>query len=188
MKYRTYEIISFLFIIFILLFLAFGCKTTKYIDREVVKIDSAVVEQNEGLQRALKETIEIYEREREQWEKTGILFDTVYRDTGSLKIIPKVVFDNGKIKSVEGRLLSVNQAFFEKSSGLLNAHSTIDSMAVELERKDIALSKKQETLIKEVKRTVWPFWLFAACFIGGLICEYRFKIIKSILSFIKLRS
>lgn len=181
MKYRTYEIIAFLFIIF----LAFGCKTTKYIDREVAKIDSTVIEQNEGLQRALKETIENYEREREQWEKTGILFDTVYRDTGSLKIIPKVVFDNGKIKSVEGRLLAVNQAFFEKSSELLSAHSTIDSMAVELERKDIALSKKQETVIKEVKRTVWPFWLFAIFFFAGLICEYRFKIIKSILSFIK---
>lgn len=164
----------------IILLCFFSCKTVKYVDRVKVVTDSTVIEQNEGLQIALKETIENYEREREQWEKTGILFDTVYRDTGSLKIIPKVVFDNGKIKSVEGRLLAVNQQFFEKSSELLSAYSVIDSMTVELERKDIALSKKQEVVTKEVKRTVWPVWLFVVCFISGLIVEYRFKFISSI--------
>jgi hypothetical protein len=83
-----------------------SCKVTKYIDREVVKIDSSVIEQNEGLQKTLKETIERYESERESWEKTGILFDTIRQN--DTVIVNKVIFDNGKIKSAEGRIRSIS--------------------------------------------------------------------------------
>ena len=55
-------------------FLLFACGPTKYIDRETVRVDSSMYEQNEGLQHALLETITNYENEREEWARTGVLF------------------------------------------------------------------------------------------------------------------
>lgn len=114
---------------------------TKYIDREVVRVDSSVIEQNEGLQKALRETIENYEKERESWEKTGIVFDTLrLNDT---IVVNRVVFDNGKIKTVEGRIKAINTELHEKSSELINAYSLIDSLSFENEKKRYSSVKLQ---------------------------------------------
>lgn len=168
-------------VIFAILLLSFfSCKTTKYIDRVKVVTDSTVIQQNEGLKKVLTETIEQYEKDKENWEKTGILFDTIrLSDTVTVN---KVVFDNGKIKSAEGRIKAVNVELWEKSTELLDAHSTIDSLSIELERKEIQLSKKQETVIKEVTRKIYPWWLFLLACILGMILEYRFRIISFIKS------
>lgn len=176
-----------LFAVLALATCAGGCRTIKYVEREKVKIDSSVIQQNEGLQQVLKETIEQYEKILETASKTGVVFDTVYRDTGSLKVVNKVTFDNGKIKTAEGRILAVSQDLTDKTSELYDAHSTIDSMAVELERKDAQLSKQVTTVTKEVKRTVWPWWLFIVCLVAGLIVEYRFSPLGRALPFLKFR-
>lgn len=171
-----------LFFIALATLVAFSsCRTIKYVEKERVKIDSSVIQQNEGLQQVLKETIEQYEKILETASKTGVIFDTVYRDTGSLKVVNKVTFDNGKIKTAEGRILAVSQDLTDKTSELYDAHSTIDSMAIELERRDAQLSKQVTTVTKEVKRTVWPWWLFIVCLVAGLILEYRFKLIQKIM-------
>ncbi len=167
-------------IIFSLFFLS--CKTVKEVVKTKTVYDSTAIEQNEALQHTLQETIVNYEKEREQWLKTGILFDTVYRDTGSLKVIPKIIFDNGKIKSVEGRLLAINQNLHESNSEIINSKEKIDSLNVIIKNKDLQLSKKQETESVYKKRTSTPYWLFAICFAVGIIFEWRFKILKRILS------
>lgn len=158
-----------------------GCRTIKYVDRVKTITDSSVVEQNEGLQRTLAETIERYEAERESWNKTGILFDTVYRDTGSVMRV--TFFDNGKIKSAEGRIKSISLDLMDKQSELLDAHSTIDSLSIELERQEARLSKT-ETVTKIEKRKIFPWYLFLL-FPAGLFVEYRFKLIQRLLKLIK---
>lgn len=171
-----------LFFITLATVLAFtSCRTVKQVERVRTVLDSSVIEQNEGLQQVLKETIEQYEKILETASKTGVIFDTVYRDTGSLKVVNKVTFDNGKIKTAEGRILAVSQDLTDKTSELYDAHSTIDSLAIELERRDAQLSKQVTTVTKEVKRTVWPCWLFIVCLAAGLVLEYRFKLIQKIM-------
>lgn len=166
-------------------FLFTSCKVTKYVDREVVKVDSSVIEQNEGLQRALQETIESYEKQRESWEKTGIVFDTLRQN--DTVVINKVVFDNGKIKSAEGRIRAINTELFEKSSELLDAYSLIDSLSFENERKEAQLSKVTEKEVIKIKRVpAHHYWLYLLAFLLGLAAEYRFKILKRILS-LKIR-
>lgn len=150
----------------ILLVLAASCKVTKYIDREKIVVDSSVIEQNKTLQRTLKETIEKYEKERETWESTGVVFETDC-DT-SLRTITKIVYDNGKLQSIEGRVKSLNIDLVERTTELYDAHRQIDSMAFELERKEIALSKKQETIIKTVEKTSRPGWIWWLLLIGAV--------------------
>jgi hypothetical protein len=162
---------------FLLLFAS--CKTIKYVDRVRTVTDSTVIEQNEGLQRTLAETIERYESQIESINKTGIIFDTVYRDTGSITRV--TFFDNGKIKSAEGRIKSISVDLKDRETALLDAHSTIDSLAIEIERKDAQLSKQVTTVTKEVKRTVYPWWIFIICLIAGLLIEWKYKILKRIL-------
>lgn len=173
------------FIFAILLLSFFSCKTTKYIDRVKVVTDSTVIQQNEGLKKVLAETIERYEKDKENWEKTGIVFDTIrLSDTVTIN---KVVFDNGKIKSAEGRIKAVNVELWEKSTELLDAHSTIDRLSIELERKEIQLSKKQETVIKEVTRKSFIWWPAIIFLIAGIFLQYKFKLWERVRSIAGLR-
>lgn len=165
-------------------FIFCSCTTTKYIDREVIKTDSSVIEQNEGLQRTLQETIQNYESRIESINKTGIVFDTLYRDTGSAVISKVTFFDNGKIKSAEGRIKSISLDLQDKESELLDANTTIDSMGMELERKEAELSKKVTTVTKEVKRKFFPWYIFLLL-PAGLFIEYRFKLIQRLIKLVK---
>lgn len=149
--------------------LLFGCKTTRYIDREKIVIDSSLVQQNEGLQQTLIETIERYEKEREAWLTTGVLFDTVYKDTG--RVVNKVTFDNGRIKTIEGRIFAVNQDLHEKTAELLDAHATIDDLSMKLERTEAELSKKVTTVTRDVEKTYLPWWLYIILFVAGWIAR-----------------
>lgn len=151
-----------------------SCKTVKYIDRVKTVVDSSVIEQNLGLQRALQETIETYEKEKEQWNSTGVVFDTkcdtVYKT--------RIEFDNGKLKNIEGNVKSLNQSLFEKQSELYDAYRLIDSLSFEAEKKDTRVVKETVTITKNVKTKVmvwWP-WLVVGL-IAGLILESRFKIL-----------
>lgn len=159
-----------------------SCKTTKYIDRETVKIDSSVIQQYEGLQRTYEETVKHYEAERESWLKTGILFDTIWRN--DTVIVNKVTFDNGRIKTIEGRIIAVNQSLHEKSAELLDAHNTIDSLSYENERKEIELSKKQTAVTKYIKRSV-PWWAYLLCVIAGMVIQWKLTPLNRIEKFIK---
>lgn len=80
--------------VFFLILLLASCTTTKYIDREKVVVDSSVVEQNEALQRTLHETIERHEKEKEQWENTGITFYENYEGGRPTK---SMVLDSNKV-------------------------------------------------------------------------------------------
>lgn len=148
----------------ILLLFLFSCKTVKEVTKEVVKYDSAAIKENKALRMFLSEEIERFEKDREAWENTGVVFDT---DTIT-NTVTKIIFDNGKIKSIEGRVKSLNQSLYEKSSELLDAHSTIDSMGVELEKKEVELSKKQSVVVKEKKVTVTPWWIWLLLAIGWI--------------------
>lgn len=172
----------------------FSCKTTKEVAKTENIYDSVARKENKALRRFLSEEIERFEKEREQWESTGVVFDNPCPDSASITshgnaIIPtKIIFDNGKIKSIEGRVKSLNQSLYEKSSELLDAHRTIDSLQYELEKEQTSVKKEVKTIHKHTKTKVtgWPVWLFAICFVGGCLIEYKYKIVKRILSF-KLR-
>lgn len=145
-----------------------ACKTTRYIDRETIKVDSSVIEENNILKMQIRATVEGYEKRIEQIGKTGIVFDTVYRDTG--RVINKVTFDNGKIKTVEGRILSISQDLNEKKIDLMEAYSLIDSLSLENEKKTAELSKEVKTVTKEIVKRGLPFWfwiLLALGLVGG---------------------
>jgi len=158
-------------------FLLFACGPTKYIDRETVRVDSSMYEQNEGLQHALLETITNYENEREEWTRTGILFDTVYKDTG--RVVNRVTFDNGKIKTIEGRIIAINTDLHEKTAELLDAHSTIDDLSVKLETAETKLAKKQDVLIKEVRKSFLPWWVWLLVLVGFAVRHFwpRIKVL-----------
>jgi len=156
--------------------LLLSCGTTKYVDRETIRVDSSWIEQNEGLQRTLQQTIENYEKEREEWTRTGVLFDTVYRDTG--RVVNRVTFDNGKIKTIEGRIIAINTDLHEKTVELLDAHSTIDDLSMKLETAETRLAKKQDTVIKEVRKSFIPWWIWLVMIAGFLVRHYWQKIIK----------
>ncbi len=176
-KKIPYIIQATVFIVSICLLL-FSCGTTKYVDRETIRVDSSWVEQNKGMQATLEETIINYEKQREKWEKTGILFDTVYKDTG--RIVNRVTFDNGKIKTIEGRIIAINTGLHEKTAELLDAHSTIDDLSTKLEISETKLAKKQDVVIKEVRRSYIPWWIWLLVIVGFLI-RHLWPRIKSIL-------
>lgn len=157
-----------------------SCKTTKFIDRETVRIDSSMYEQNEGLQHALLETIQTYEAQREDWTKAGILFDTVYKDTGSLRVLNKITFyDNGKLKTAEGRILAVNTDLHEKTAELLDAHATIDELSLQLDKAEAQLSRKETSVVKQITKTRAPFWLWLLIFAAGILARHFWPKIKS---------
>ena len=158
-----------------------SCRTTREIVKEKVVVDSSVVERNERLERTLKETVDRYEAERESWASTGVIFDTTYLPGDTVREPAKVVFhDNGRIKSVEGRLRSVTLSEQERTAELLDAHGTIDSLVIELDRKDAQLSKKVNTVTKEITKTALPFWVWLLLLAGFLVRHYWQKI-KSII-------
>ena len=171
-------------LLLISLILFASCKTIKYVDKEKIVIDSTYKEENEALFSLLKETKEKHQKEKEQWESTGVVFETTpCPDTANKSPVTKIIFDNGKLKSIEGNVRTLNQSLYEKSAELLDAYSTIDSMGVELEKKETQLNKKQEIVIKEIKRNYipWWIWLIAA---GTLFVGTYFPGVKR---FIKLK-
>lgn len=181
MKALNFAYLILILLLAIIALSLFGCSTVKYIDREKITVDSSVVVQNEGLQQTLKETIERYEAERESWLTTGVLFDTIYRsDTVTVN---KVTFDNGRIKTIEGRIRAVNTDLHERTAELYDAHITIDDLTMKLEKEESRLSKTQ-TITKIEKRKVLPWWLFML-FPAGLFVEYRFKIIQRLVKLIR---
>jgi len=163
-----------------------SCKTVKYIEKEKIVIDSTYKEENTALFNLLKETKEKYQKEKEQWENTGVVFETTpCPDTANKSPAPitKIIFDNGKLKSIEGNVKALNQSLYEKSSELLDAYSTIDSMGVELEKKEIELSKKQTIVYKEIKKTFIPWWVWLIAGLALVVGTF-FPTVKK---FIKLK-
>lgn len=164
----------------ILLLFLFSCKTTRLIEKETIKYDSTAIRENAALHRFLSEEIERFEKEREAWENTGVVFNTDCPDS----LPAKIVFDNGKIKSIEGRVKSLNQNLHEKSSELYDAHRINDSLRYELKKEQTNVKKEVKTIHKHTKTKVtgWPVWLFVICLVGGLLIEYKYKIVKRIIS------
>ena len=164
-------------IVFIFPFFLFSCKTTKFVEKEKIVVDSTAIKQRDAIARVLKEEVERFEKEKEQWESTGVIFETT-PCPDSTKTVTKIVFDNGKIKSIEGNVKALNQSLYEKSSELLDAHTTIDSLGIENEKMQTELSKKQISVVKEVERVTfipWWIWLIAG---GTLIVGTLFPTAK----------
>lgn len=155
------------YIVIISLF-AISCKTTKFIEKEKIVVDSTSIKQRDAIARVLKEEVERFAKEKEEWNNTGISFDTTPCDSAT-KTVTKIVFDNGKIKSIEGNVKALNQSLYEKSSELYDAHSLIDSLTVELEKQETRLSKTEVKVVKEIERkTFLPWWIWVVVG-GGLI-------------------
>lgn len=162
----------------ILVILLFSCKTTKYIDRVKTVVDSTAIKQRDAIARVLKEEVDRFEKEREEWNNTGISFDTTPCDS-STKAVTKIVFDNGKLKSVEGNVKSLNQSLFEKSAELYDAHATIDSLTAELEKEETTVAKTITITKKEIERKWYlPWWIWlivgVSIIIGGFPYVKRF--------------
>ena len=139
-----------------------SCKTTKQITKEIVRYDSAAIKESAVLKRMISEQIESFEKEKQQWENTGVIFETT-PCPDSTKTVTKIVFDNGKIKSIEGNVRSLNQSLYEKQAEVYDAHSKIDSITTELQKTQTALSKKEVKVIKEIERKMFiPWWLWLA--------------------------
>src|SRR5688572_20472803 len=71
---KIFKLFLYAITVMLLCLMAFSCKTVKYVEREKIVVDSSAIIQNEGLQKTLHETIVNHEKEREQWEKTGVTF------------------------------------------------------------------------------------------------------------------
>ena len=174
--------------IFIISLFFVSCKTTKEITKIETKYDSTAIRESVALRRVLKEELERFEIEKEQWESTGIVFDTQPCPDSLLTSNPvtKISFENGKLKSIEGNVRSLNQSLYEKSAEVLEAHTTIDSMAIELEKDQINVFKEESIKIKEIERKIYIWWPLIICFIIASIAEYRIGYIKKFLSLFKL--
>lgn len=163
-----------------------SCKVVKEVTKEVTKYDSVAIKENKDLKRKYEELETAYQKDKQQWENTGIVFDT-RPCPDSAKTVTKIIFDNGKLKSIEGNVKSLNQSLYEKTGELLYAHSVIDSLTMALERKDNRVSATRTITIKETKTKVkWPIWLFVLFFLGGIVLEYKFRPLKRILSFLNI--
>jgi len=177
------------YLLFILLLSA--CKTTKYVDRVETKVDSSVVYQRDQLQKTLRETITQYEKEKQQWETTGVVFETLpCPDSIHTKMITKIVFDNGKIKSIEGNVKALNQSLMEKHIEVYKANTIIDSLTVVLDNTKAELAKKQQVLVKSVVRKSIPGWIFLALLlllIVGIAIEYRLGVARRVINIFKLK-
>lgn len=165
-----------------------GCKTVKEVTKEVTKYDSTAIKENKALKRTLSEEIERFEKEKEKWEQTGVIFETTPCPDSAKTVPTTILFDNGKLKSIQGNVRSLTSDLYEKSAELYDANRMIDSLqyALELEQKNV----KHETITieKEVKTKVssFPFWLLIACVIGGQILESKFKIINRVINIFSL--
>lgn len=145
-----------------------SCKTTKYIDRVKTVTDSTSIKQRDALARVLKETIEDFEKEREQWENLGVTFDNT-PCPDSQNVVTKIIFDNGKIKSIEGKVKALNQSLYEKQSELYDAHSTIDSLSSVKEQSYITVTKTITITKKEIERKWFiPWWVWVIVGVGTL--------------------
>lgn len=160
----------------------FSCKTTKFVEKEKIVVDSTAIKERDAVKRVLKEAIEQFEKEKEQWESTGIIFETTPCPDSTKTQPTKIVFDNGKLKSIEGNVRSLTSDLYEKSVELYDAHSVIDSLSEETERLQTALSKTETKVVKEIKRVAFiPWWIWV---IAGLAVvfgshPYAKKFLKS---------
>lgn len=156
----------------------FGCKTTKFIEKEKIIVDSTAIKERDAIARVLKEEVERFEKEKEQWETTGVTFETT-PCPDSTKTVTKIIFDNGKIKSIEGNVKALNQSLYEKSAELYDAHATIDSLSEVIEKQQTEVKKTEIKVVKEIERKwflPWWIWLIVAgsVVIGGFPYAKRF--------------
>lgn len=176
-------------IILLLVVMAFSCKTVKEVVKVETKYDSTAINENKQLRLFLSEEIERFEKEREAWENTGVTFfrDNVVAGTDTTGKInwttkasdppytvhaytppTKIIFENGKIKSVEGPIKSIDQSRYQKKSELSESKKKIDSLIKEDEKNKVELSKKQSVVVKEKKVTVTPWWIWLLLAVGWI--------------------
>lgn len=158
-----------------------GCRTVKEIEKTKTVYDSAAIQENANLKQVLAYEREMMDKEREQWNSTGVVFDTKCDTVYNTRI----EFDNGKLKSIEGNVKLLNQSLFEKQTELYDAHRLIDSLLFEVEKKDTKVVKETMTITKTVKRKPaygWLLWFIPLLLLIGAVVEYRFKIFKRFLS------
>lgn len=161
-------------LLFIIVFTS--CKTTRFIEREKVVVDSSAIIENTALKRTLSEELNRFEKEKEQWENTGVVFETTPCPDSSATT--KITFDNGKVKSIEGRVKALNQSLYKKDNELHEAIIRADSLAIENEKKQTQLSKKQEVVVKNTttKVNVFPWWIWFLLAVGWIARGYWPKV------------
>lgn len=176
------NILALLFIAALLCFTAFSCKTIKEVVKVETRYDSTAIRENAALKRVLSEEIERFEKEKETWEKTGIVFETDC-DTVT-NTVTKIVYDNGKLKSIEGRVKTLNMDIVERTEELYDAHRQIDSLQYALEKEETNVKHHVKVLHRDVKRTVMPGWIWLLLAVGWIARGYWPRL-KQYLSLIK---
>lgn len=166
MSYKFYNLFAFIVVTILLLIMAFGCKTVKEVYKERKVYDSTAIRENKALRRFLSEEIERFEKERETWESTGVVFET---DCDTVINQPtKIIYDNGKLKSIEGRIKIFNQDLIERTEELYDAHRQIDSLTTELERRETNVKTVEKIVTRDIKRSVLPGWIWFLLLAGWI--------------------
>lgn len=147
---------------FILLILSIvllaSCRSTRTVQKETIIRDSTAIREVATLKRVIKDTVANYERQLSQLSETGVVFET---RTDTVRIPGKIeYYDNGRIKSVEGALKSVNQRLQEEVAEKYNYAATIDSLMQVNDSLATNVRVETKTVEKQVKRGGFPwFWV-----------------------------
>lgn len=165
-----------------------SCKTVKEITKIETKYDSTSIKENSALKRVLAEEQERFQKEKEQWESTGVIFETTPCPDSTKTMPTKIVFDNGKLKSIEGNVKSLTSDLYEKSAELWDAHRTIDSLQYALEKEQQNIKKETKVVEKYIKTKVksFSFWVLLICVIGGILLDWKFKIVDRLINIFSL--
>lgn len=181
-----------LFIMYLLAGCFSSCKTVKEVTKEVTKYDSTAIKEAKALKRVLSEELERFEKEKEQWESTGVIFETTPCPDSTKTMPTKIIFDNGKLKSIQGNVRSLTSDLYEKSAEAWEQKRRADSLGVELAKEKQNVKKETKVIEKKVETKVksFPFFLLLICFLSGILGEWKFKIVGrliNIFSLIKLK-
>lgn len=140
--------------------------TTSNIDSTVIKDQAAFIAELEK---------ELSKKKTDSFTQiiTNVVFDTVDRE----KVV--VVFDEGKIKSISGKLTSLTQSHNASLQREESLEKSRDSLAIALESEKTNKKIEIKEVVKEVKRTVTPIWVWfvIALLIAALLRAYFPRII-----------
>lgn len=182
-RFRNIALFTF-FIMYLLAGCFSSCKTVKEVTKEVTKYDSTAIREAAALKRVLSEELERFEKEKEQWESTGVIFETTPCPDSTKTMPTKIIFDNGKLKSIQGNVRSLTSDLYEKSAEAWEQKRRADSLGVELAKEKQNVKKETKVIEKKVETKVksFPFWLLLICVIGGILLEFKFKVVKRLVN------
>lgn len=175
-------------ILWLLLWAACGCKTTKYVERTKTVYDSTAIFQNQVLKQTISDQKQYYEELIK--DSTGVRIEYIDNECDTVtKIVSKVVINNdGKIEA-EGKLKTVQISATKQAQFLSELQHKYDSAVLSNENRKVEVKTVIKKVEKSVERRVYPFWLIGLVIIGTwILCTHRYKIpyFSTIIKFLRL--